>query len=127
MARQEVHEVDPADEQQKENATLQKEEDGLDLANMILVQRKDIRPESRTLEQVGVGVVFDLLRIEGVDLCLGDGDAGVGREAGDARHVVGVTTVRLAVVRVGGERDEELRLTRQVTEARRQYAHDGDR
>src|SRR5258708_6381454 len=88
--QEKVDEVDAADEEQKQHAALQQQEDRSDVAHMVLVQGTDQRMKPRADQQFGIGIVLDLPGVEGVDLRLGDREAGAGGEPGDELEVVRV-------------------------------------
>ncbi len=62
------------------------------------------------LDQVRIGIVFQLVGVERVDLRLGHRERGAGREARDHLHVVGMPVVGFAIIGIGCQRGIKLRL-----------------
>jgi len=110
--QEQVDKVDSADEEQEQHGALQKQENRANLAHVVLMQEAYARVEAGSDDQLGKGVVFDLLGIEGVNLRLRDGKGGPWSQARDQVAVVGMAPVRPPFVFVRGVRDVELGLAR---------------
>ena len=97
--QQQVGEVDRADEQQKQHTALEENQDWLDCAHMVLVQRADRGMVAGALDDFGEGIIGCLVDVEGVDLRLGVGERRARSEPGDHVPAVVVAAVGLDILR----------------------------
>ena len=90
------------------------------------MKRGEVRVEAGITQQLGVGIVGDLLLVERVHLGLRCGERHSGSEASDHLIVVAVPVVWFEVVGPVRSGAEEAGAAREETKVGRQYPEDGD-
>ncbi len=123
--KEQVCQVDGADQEQEEHPGLQQQEHGARLGDEIAVEVDHGRMKPRVDDQLRIWILLKRVLVERVHLRLGIADRRPGAKPGDHRHVVAVPLILLALIVAEAQRRPDLGHRRAEGEAGRHDPDDG--